>query len=156
MTKQEIRRVINDIAPFYSLSPTLVEAVVITESSYKVNAYRYEPAFWRRYLAHKPFYQHKDPKVVSASYGLMQLMYPTAREEFGFKGKPEDLYDPITNIHYGCSLLAKNLKWAKGNMDAALAAYNGGRTKNNLKPPYRNQVYVDKVRKHERGLVSDV
>lgn len=49
------------------------------------------------------------------SYGLMQLDVPTARDR-GFKGKPSDLFDPKTNIHFG----VEQLRW----IDRYLASYS--------------------------------
>jgi soluble lytic murein transglycosylase-like protein len=151
MTKW-IRPVIEEIAKAHGLDPVLVEAVVRTESSGNPRAWRFEPAFWDRYLKNKPFYQAIGPKRAASSYGLMQLMFSTAREEFGFQGEPEDLFNPRTSLTYGCRLLKKNIVWADGNEDAALAAYNGGRTRDNLKAPYRNAGYVVKVRGHYKDI----
>lgn len=63
------------------------------------------------------------------SYGLMQLDVPTARDR-GFKGKPADLFDPATNIHYGVA----QLRWIKkylaqysaNGLTSMIAAYNEG------------------------------
>lgn len=146
-----IRDEIKKAADMFQLDPQLVEAVVRTESSGNPRAYRFEPAFWDRYLANDPKYNKQVPRRVSASYGLMQVMYPTARE-LGWVGEPEQLFVPEVSLTLGCKLLAKNLKWADGNMDAALAAYNGGRTKDNLKAPYRNGSYVVKVKGHLKDI----
>jgi soluble lytic murein transglycosylase-like protein len=55
------------------------------------------------------------------------------------------LFVPSVALDIGCLKLASLLKWSDGNVDAALAAYNGGRV-GNAKPPYRNASYVNKVR----------
>jgi hypothetical protein len=100
--------------------------------------YRYEPGFWDRYLAGKPEWAppsehpacleaHK--RRVSASYGIVQVMYPTA-VELGFGGEPEALFEPSRSLHYGAKLLRKKLDGpAKGDMRDALAAYNTGRAR---------------------------
>jgi soluble lytic murein transglycosylase-like protein len=144
---QWLRDRIARAADKHGLDPQLVEAVVRAESSGNPRAYRYEPAFWDRYLKDKQKYKHEQPRRVSASYGLMQLMFPTASDELGFEGEPEDLFNIDINLDLGCALLVKNRKWG-GSMEAALAAYNGGRTKDNLKPPFRNGGYVSKVMGH--------
>lgn len=149
---QWARELIKSAAGRYGLDPQLVEAVVRTESSGNPRAYRFEPAFWDRYLKNNPAYSNSQPRRVSASYGLMQLMYPTAKDELGFNNEPEGLFIPQVSLDLGCRLLARNLKWANGDMDAALAAYNGGRTESNRKPPYRNSGYVVKVKKHLRDI----
>jgi hypothetical protein len=61
-----------------------------------------------------------------ASWGLMQIMGATAREE-GFRGPYlTQLCDPATNLTIGCSVIAKLLLWSAGNVHLALAAYNAG------------------------------
>jgi soluble lytic murein transglycosylase-like protein len=134
---------LESLAAFHKIDPNLVEAVVRIESAGLAHAYRYEPAFFTRYLADDEKYSHANPRRVSASYGLMQIMYPVAVEH-GFNGPPEELFIPREGLDWGCTHLASLLKWSKGNVDAALAAYNGGKG-GNAKPPYRNQTYVSKV-----------
>ncbi|MFN5313520.1 MAG: hypothetical protein ACK5FF_03605, partial [Planctomyces sp.] len=71
------------MAQRHGLPVDLVTAVVWAESSGLTHAYRYEPAFWRRYLEDKPEWDGANPARVSASYGLMQVMFPVA-VEFGY------------------------------------------------------------------------
>lgn len=66
-----------------------LKAIAIVESNLDPKAYRFEPGFWERYLKNNPEWSDKDPKRVSASYGVMQLMYTTAWL-LGFRGEPED------------------------------------------------------------------
>jgi soluble lytic murein transglycosylase-like protein len=141
---QWYREEIEDAARRYALDPDLLEALVLTESEGLTNAYRFEPNFWRTYLAGKPEWEGKNPHRVSASYGLCQVMFPVAVEQ-GFQGAPEDLFSPVIGLEYGAKTLLKQVIWANGNIDQALAAYNGGR-KGNEKPPYRNAGYALKVK----------
>ncbi len=143
-------------AAAHALDPDLVAAVVEQESDGLANAYRYEPAFWNSYLRSNPKYATRDPREVSASYGLMQIMYPTA-VDYGFAGAPEDLWDPATGLEYGCRVLAALLAWAtrlyrglETDRDAAvtraaLAAYNGGKGGNAPTGPLRNRAYAERV-----------
>lgn len=138
------------IADRHGLDPDLVTALVLQESSGKTHAYRYEPAYYTRYLAGKPEWDGAIPQRVSASYGLCQVMFPTAVAEGYPKGDPpEYLFVPTIGLEYGCKHLAGCLAWAGGDTTAALAAYNGGRTRDNRPgvTPKRNQGYVDKVLK---------
>ncbi len=57
------------------------------------------------------------------AYGLMQLIYPTAKR-FGVK-KRQELLDPATNIRAGSQFL-ENLIRKFGSVEMALAAYNAG------------------------------
>lgn len=121
----DYRQEIEIAAATHGLDADLVQAVVEQESSYRWFAYRFEPAFFTRYLAHLPEYAKRDPKEVSASYGLMQVMYTTAYEH-GFKGDAWDMVRPNVALDNGCRVLAKLLRWSDGATEQALAAYNAG------------------------------
>ena len=137
----------------YRLEKLLLKAVAMVESSLKVRAYRFEPAFFDRYLAKKDEWKTRDPNEVSASYGLMQIMFTTAHS-LGFRGTAEELYNPVYNIGLGAKLLRQNMDGKKDTtntalwpMDIALARYNGGWKGNpGDDGTLRNQSYVDKVK----------
>jgi len=78
------------------------------------------------------------------SWGLMQVMGAVARER-GFR-EPylAKLSDPATNLDFGCRHLRWLLDWSDGNIEQALAAYNGGMA-GNYSTPYRNAMYVERV-----------
>lgn len=130
-------------ASLFGLDPDLLQAQVLVESSGKTHAYRFEPGFWQRYMKDKPEWDGANPERVSASYGLLQIMFPVAKE-LGYNDIPEHLFAPVTGLHWGALKLAKLRDWAGGDMAAALASYNGGK-KGNDKRPFRNQIYVNKV-----------
>lgn len=151
------RQEIEAAAARHALDPDLVEAVVEQESSSRFYAYRFEPGFWTKYLATNPTWSSRKPAEVSASYGLMQVMFTTAVDH-GFTGQPWELFDPAVGLDYGCRVLATNLVWAEsafsGNpgdksqiiITSALAAYNGGRKGNDPDNiPDRNHAYADQV-----------
>lgn len=147
---------VREVAPDYDLAPDLVTALCLVESSGDPKAYRYEPAFYRRYMADHPRWKHADPKRVSASYGLTQVMFLVA-VEFGFPDTddPELLFDARLNLHYGCKVLAERFAWVSKAADdisvetrlrSALASYNGGKGGNSADHrPDRNARYADKV-----------
>jgi soluble lytic murein transglycosylase-like protein len=112
------------------LSPSLVLAVIHQESGGKDRALRFEPVYLSSRITGNSEWERRirehgwDPRNVASSYGLMQLMFPTA---WGYGCRaPEDLYDPERNVRYGCAHLAAMRKHAHGDTGAALAAYNGG------------------------------
>ena len=141
---------IKSTAHLYQLDPLLLEAVVVKESSGNPWAWNPEPQY--RYLwdvrLRRPFRTLTPEEIKSeippkdfptlagdrdqeywgqqASWGLMQLMGAVARE-LGFKGGylPE-ICDPGINLRLGAQHLSSRLRWAQGNVPAALAAYNGG------------------------------
>lgn len=83
-----------------------------------------------------------------ASWGPMQVMGAVARE-YGFRGRylTELCSESGIGIEMGCRVLAARLKWAGGDVDAALASYNGGPQGNEPgRLQKRNAAYVQKVR----------
>ncbi len=153
----------------YHLNKTVTKAIVECESSYNDRAYRYEPAFFKNLILKEPYWADKDPSIVSASYGLAQIMFTTAwamgmkpanwktmtHEEF--QGLAEKLYDPVINLELQGKLLRTILDrvWAEGipqkfdhisAWDCCLARYNGGSWQNPSDDgTLRNQKYVDRI-----------
>jgi transglycosylase-like protein with SLT domain len=78
-----------------------------------------------RESAFVPTARRVEAQLGDASYGLMQLLYSTAKA-LGYTGTPEGLLDPATNIHYGTMLLAQNLSRTGGDEASSISAYNGG------------------------------
>lgn len=144
----DYRQEIETAAREFGLEPDLVEAVVLQESSGRADAFRFEPAFFDRYLKRNPDYRGLVPRRIASSYGLMQVMYPTARE-LGFSAEPEMLFVPRVSLHFGCMLLARLLKWAGGDTAKALAAYNGGKGNWTAEAPL---AYAAKVLERERRI----
>jgi len=121
------------IAAEHALDPALVCAVIEQESAWDPWAVRYEPGFLSRYVA--PLYtagklSATEAYTRSMSWGLMQLMGQVARE-FGFEDASlAELCDPATGVEFGCRVLAARLKRARGDVPAALLAWNGGANPN--------------------------
>ena len=100
------REYVEQYAEQNGLEPTLVFAVIKTESSFRADAVSSVGAI-----------------------GLMQIM-PSTAEKLAKRlseetPSEEALCDPETNIRYGCAMLA----WMRsefGSMDTVLAAYNAG------------------------------
>ncbi len=129
----EIIDLARHIAVEHALDPALVCAVIEQESAWNPWAVRYEPGFLSRYVA--PLYTTGKISATEAytramSWGLMQVMGQVARE-FGFQETSlSELCDPSTGIDFGCRILAARLARAKGNVPAALLAWNGGANDN--------------------------
>jgi len=142
LTKETLVGEAQSQAVIAKLDPILICAICEQESDWDPKAYRQEPAFYERY---KPSYKRLYPSAnwldnseVYASYGLMQVMFPVAWE-LGFRGTPEDLYDPKANLVLGCQLFRRKLKSAGGDVHRALQFYNGGSA-----PKYADQVLARK------------
>lgn len=149
--KTNYRAEIEAISSQFHLDPDLVEAIVITESSGKTHAYRFEPGFWQRYMKDKQQWDGANPERVSSSYGLMQIMFPVALEHGYKENAPEYLFVPTIGLFWGCTHLRSLLDWSQQNVNQALAAYNGGKGGNST-TPYRNQWYVDRVANNLENL----
>jgi soluble lytic murein transglycosylase-like protein len=125
----EIIELARRIAAAHGLEPALVCAVIEQESAWNPWAVRYEPGFLSRYVA--PLYtagklSATEAYTRSMSWGLMQVMGQVARE-FGFAGDSlPELCDPATGVELGCRVLAKRMARSRGDVPAALLAWNGG------------------------------
>lgn len=153
----------------HGLEIGLVRAVVLVESSGNPYAWNPEPKYryvWdvRRWAPFRPLTPVEaemsrppadfgalagDPDQEwwgqRASWGLMQVMGAVARER-GFRGPYlTELVDPPIGLDAGCRVLAGLLRWAKGDVDAAVAAFNGGTVGNQPGGPLRNAEYSRKV-----------
>lgn len=121
--KAALEPFIQEAATVHGVAPSLIRAVIQTESRF-------------------------NPLAVSrvGAQGLMQLMPQTARH-VGI----ENPFDPRENILGGTKYLSSLLDRFKGNTAKALAAYNAGPTvvaRHRGWPPYREtQGYVRKIQK---------
>lgn len=91
-----------EAAKKFSVDPALVAAIIKQESRFNTMA-----------------------TSGKGARGLMQMMPDTARKDFGIND-PNQLYDPRTNIFAGTEYISRLLKSTGGNVDLAIAAYNGG------------------------------
>jgi len=122
----------------------LVKAIISVESNWNPFAIRFEPE-----LKNTRWYTNSLKNIENitdfhfCSFGLMQVLYGVALN-LGYTGNPLGLFDPITNIHYGTSLLLNYLRIYK-NIKDAISSYNQGSPKKDKDGKYLNQAYVDKV-----------
>ena len=106
----QYRSIVDAHADNYGLEPSLLAAVIYTESKFDPNA-----------------------KSSAGAIGLMQLLPATAQGIADHTGggnyTPADLYDPEINIRYGAYYLARlrhKYRDHPHSLDLALAAYNAG------------------------------
>lgn len=146
-TKTLYHDLIVQVAGQHGLEPRMVEAVVLQESGGNTDAFRFEPKFYARYLAKLPACKGLNPRRISSSYGLMQLMYWVAKE-LGFQDEPETLFVPAIGLEWGCRKLAELWAWSGQDLDSTWAAYNGGKADNapGHQPALRNGSYARSVR----------
>ena len=103
---------IYDSASKYQVDPHLIAAVIMVESSGNPRAYR------------------EEPRLNTASYGLMQILATTAASQpLNWGGEPQELFVPQLNIDLGTQYLKSRLN--KYGDRLGILAYNAG-------SPYRN------------------
>ena len=164
MAQLDLEKVLCSTGKKYGLPKLYLKSVATIESSLNPLAYRYEPMFWERYLKNHEFWKTHDPKIVSASYGLFQVIYVTAYEN-GFVGQAEDLYNPVFNAQIAGKILAKHLerveksgvhvKFKTWPLFIATCRYNGGSGGNpDDQGNLRNKPYADKVFKTWAELID--
>jgi soluble lytic murein transglycosylase-like protein len=117
------------IGAAHGIDPQLVCAVIEQESAWNPWAVRYEPGFLSRYVA--PQYtagklSATEAYTRSMSWGLMQVMGQVAREHGFANPSLAELCDPATGVEFGCRIVAERLARSKGDVPAALLAWNGG------------------------------
>lgn len=118
---------------------------VRAESDWNTWATREEPAFHRRYVGDGG----RESWELAISWGLLQVMGLTARE-MGYEDRYlSRLCNPAIGLDLGAKYLRSRYDRGDQTWAGALAAYNGG-FGGNMRPPYRNQSYVDKVLSHAR------
>jgi soluble lytic murein transglycosylase-like protein len=96
--REQIAAWVRQLAPTYGLDPSLVLAIIQTESNF-------------------------DPRALSPrnALGLMQLI-PSTAARFGVK----DRTDPVQNLHGGMAYLRWLLSFFDGDLRLSLAGYNAG------------------------------
>lgn len=134
MTPSDLIALAKSRAAAANISAPLACAVAEQESSWNPWAIRYEPAFFDRYIVPLKLADATEANARSISWGLMQIMGETAREE-GYKGALPALCDPQTGLDCGIEHLRRQLIRSAGNIPMALEFYNGGSN-----PAYASEV----------------
>lgn len=128
MTTDAIVVLAKERATMAGVDPVLCCAVCEQESDWNPWATRLEPAFEERYVT-KLHLGVTESVERSISWGLMQLIGETAREE-GFKADLPMLCDPTMGLDRGLIHLKKELLRANGDVHNALQFWNGGSAPN--------------------------
>lgn len=145
---------IKQAAEACELDPILVQAIVVKESNGDPWASRFEPAYFTNsvvLMAAKRWSQKHNGIPTekteiahrSMSYGLVQLMGQVAREN-GFASRfLTALYDPATNLEWGCRILAARAKRAH-SPEHLMFMWNAGP---GAGLPHAENVYVAAVKR---------
>lgn len=128
ITGPSLDNLIVQISNKHGVDPALTKAVISTESSFDVNARRYEPHL-------------KD-----SSLGLMQLLTKTAKWMLKKSDLSEsELLRPDVNIEAGVRYLKYQLNRYKNNIKHAILSYNAGSVRRKKDGSYINEQYLNKV-----------
>ncbi len=103
----------------YDLDENFVYAIICAESSFRA-----------------------DAQSSAGAKGLMQLMPQTAKwlkEKYHMDLDENNLFDPETNIHFGCQYLKYLNERFDNDMTLVLAAYNGG--EGNVRKWLKSSIY---------------
>lgn len=149
MDLRQLRQLADQAADAQGIPRALIRAIVSIESSWRPDAYRHEPGFFRRYIKGTDWERSHggDSRRIAASYGLGQLMWSTAvAEGFSRTLDPEELFDPELNLRYTAKHLRRLWDRHGGDIEDVAAAYNSGRPKRKA-PSYTVQTYLPRFRK---------
>ena len=155
-SKDQVYQMCKDIAPKYQFDPKLIFAVCLQEGEKEGNNFepdvaRLEQGFYRRYVEGKNELATTTEVLLSASYGVMQLMGQSLREAKYFDWfymKFKDVYsltDPLSEIavpkainyfcehldimvQFGCTWMDVKRKLAGGDIVKMLGLWNGDKT----------------------------
>ena len=113
------------VATQYNLRNDLLAAQIQVESGGDPFAFRYEHAFFERYIKdHASAQGYRFGPLAACSFGLLQILLETALE-LGFADRPETLFDQRVGLSWGAQYLQKCLLGAGGDYRVALERYNG-------------------------------
>lgn len=132
----------------HSVSPILITAIIMTESSGVKDSMKYEPGYkWtyhpREFADNLGITAETEEMLQKTSWGYMQVMGAVCRE-YGFTDRLFKILDDDNSIVYGTKLLKKLSEKYDSESDI-IAAYNAGKATKTEGGLYINQRYVDKV-----------
>ena len=146
MSQEQYISLARTFAGRHSVDQALMCAIIEQESDWNQWAYRFEPAFKKRYVDSLNL-QITEAIGRSTSWGLMQVLGQVAREE-GFTGELPSLCEPMNGLEYGCKKLTRCLGQSAGDWTGALLRYNGG---NNEAYP---ELVLSKVEKYKENVTT--
>lgn len=119
--KRSLRESIADIARAGGFDPALIEAIIDVESSWRLDAMRFEPHLAARFRDEGLRADEVTPHATS--FGLMQIVYGLHRDRCKLRSHT-DLLDAETNVRCGVAVLSACRK-REGSVVDALICYNG-------------------------------
>jgi len=139
----------------YSIDPALIKAISYCESYFVTNTNRHEPQLktnWRYVSSIPKIYRTNE--LCYYSLGMMQLLPGTAYW-LGYEGPPEGLYEVSNNIYIGTKFI-KILQRVYPKTEDMYSSYNGGHPLTNTNGTYRNQTYINNVKRKYKQYLSEM
>jgi len=128
---------------YHRISPTIIKAIIQTESSFDPKAIR------------------PEPRISDSSIGLMQILIKTAKQVAPFTELSNDqiklaLFHPYLNIVIGTKYFAGQFERYNSNYEKTIAAYNAGSAIiSKTTKDFINRPYVDKVLSYAQFFNND-
>ena len=152
-TKEQVYQACKDIAPKYEFDPKLIYAVCLQEGekdgkNFEPDVARLEQGYYRKYVEPKNELATTTEVLLSASYGVMQMMgqslreakyfdwyYMVSKEMYGLTFPLSEIAVPKAinyfcvnldvMITWGCEWMSFKRKLAKGDTNRMLGLWNG-------------------------------
>lgn len=140
---------IEEVCKPLNIQPSLLAAIVMTESSGNRLAHRYEANYqwlWEvKENAKRLGCSEEQEKLAQmTSYGLTQVMGSVCRQ-LGHQDWLSEMFEVVPNLKMGARHLKQFIARYPAPITDAISAYNQGSPKKDAKGKYLNQAYVDKV-----------
>jgi len=120
-SRQRLLGLVRDQAAARDIPMSLLEAIIMTESSWDIHAIHYD---YSGDLPAGAVEQGWHSSDWGTSFGLMQIEGSTAWA-LGYRGPIAGLLDPVENLRLGLDVLTGDIK-EYGSILRGLIAYNGG------------------------------
>jgi soluble lytic murein transglycosylase-like protein len=121
----DLAPLISQVANLYNLRLDILTAQIQIESSGDPFAFRYEDAYFEKYIRDNPGAKgFRYGPLAACSFGLLQIVFETALEH-GFVGQPWELFSPRVGLSRGADYFKHCLLQESGSYPAALRRYNG-------------------------------
>lgn len=154
---QAIKELVVKIAKEQGVDPSLSLAICQTESAFNPGAVRFEPQWIYlkdvlKFAKLNNITADTETQLQKMSWGLGQVMGSVARE-LGHPGYIHELAaSPATGLLFHCRKIAALMKRIDcPTQDDVISAYNAGSPIKIADGTYRNQRYVDLVKKAMQG-----
>lgn len=151
MLEKHINSAVTTSAKAHNVDPALIRAFMKQESANSWCAIRVENHLKRAkwYTRHLTEEEKKDD-LAFCSMGLMQVLFGSAKA-IGFNGSPLELMKIENSIYYGTKYISQLMK-RYDDIDDAISSYNQGSPRKTKDGKYRNQEYVDRVKRYYRDI----